>query len=93
MSCIDSQTYDDAYTTSIVAYAYTLYAPNDPRTAAVIDKLMDMAITGKCCPLTCIGSNVGWVFISHVSVSFSHSCQLLPLQGKLLVEEKAHVTA
>jgi len=47
MSCIDRQTYDDAYTTSIVAYAYTLYAPEDPRARAVLDKLLEMAITGK----------------------------------------------
>ena len=38
--CIDRQRYDDGYTTSIVAYAYSLFDPTDDR---VYRKLRDMA--------------------------------------------------
>jgi len=41
--CIDAQTYTDAYTTSIVAYAYSLYNPLDARAATVYSRLMGMA--------------------------------------------------
>lgn len=45
--CIGNQTYEDAYTTAIVAYAYSLYDGNSTEAQDVYDKLMNMTTQGK----------------------------------------------
>lgn len=45
-SCIAKETFNDSYTTSIVAYAYSLYDPMSNETMEWYETLSNMSITG-----------------------------------------------
>lgn len=48
MGCLESQRYTDAYTISLVSYAFALYDPTNRTSVEMYRNLLSVAKNGKC---------------------------------------------